>query len=145
VLFEPLEFLEKLAALRPRPEVTLLLSHGGLAPQAEWRRQVVAYGRTESQDPEARGAGMFPVCEGTRPGCQPRYWAGAALMRRAFEIDVLACPRCGGRLRLIATVEDPRGIRRILTHLGLPPEASSPDPSRSPPGPTADLVCDTRA
>jgi uncharacterized protein YbaR (Trm112 family) len=28
-------------------------------------------------------------------------------MRRAFGIDVLACPRCGGRLRLIATVQDP--------------------------------------
>jgi uncharacterized protein YbaR (Trm112 family) len=35
-------------------------------------------------------------------------------MRRAFDIDVLACPRCGGRLRLIATVEDPDAIRAIL-------------------------------
>jgi len=35
-------------------------------------------------------------------------------MRRAFDIDVLACPRCGGRLRLIATVEDPEAIRAIL-------------------------------
>jgi uncharacterized protein YbaR (Trm112 family) len=32
-------------------------------------------------------------------------------MRRAFDIDVLACPRCGGRLRLIATVEDPGDSR----------------------------------
>jgi hypothetical protein len=32
-----------------------------------------------------------------------RHWAWADLMRRAFDIDVLACPRCGGRLRLIAT------------------------------------------
>src|SRR5437870_1593204 len=35
-------------------------------------------------------------------------------MRRAFDIDVLACPRCGGRLRLIATVEDADAIRAIL-------------------------------
>ena len=35
-------------------------------------------------------------------------------MQRAFEIDVLACPRWGGRLRLIATVEDPREIRDVL-------------------------------
>jgi hypothetical protein len=34
-------------------------------------------------------------------------------MRRAFDIDVLACPRCGGRLRLIAAVEDPEAIRAI--------------------------------
>jgi hypothetical protein len=27
------------------------------------------------------------------------------LMRRTFGFDVLACPRCGGRLRLIALIE----------------------------------------
>ncbi|MEK6661906.1 MAG: hypothetical protein AABY63_08515 [candidate division NC10 bacterium] len=32
-------------------------------------------------------------------------------MQRAFGMDVLACPRCGGRLRLLATVDDPHVIR----------------------------------
>ncbi len=32
--FEPLELLEQLAALTPRPRVNLVLYHGGLAPQA---------------------------------------------------------------------------------------------------------------
>jgi hypothetical protein len=36
-------------------------------------------------------------------------------MRRAFAIDVFACLRCGGRLRVIATVEDPLAVRQILT------------------------------
>ena len=40
-------------------------------------------------------------------------------MRRAFEADVLACPKCGGRMIVLATIEDPAVIRRILTHLGL--------------------------
>jgi uncharacterized protein YbaR (Trm112 family) len=35
-------------------------------------------------------------------------------MRRAFEIDVLACPRCRGRLRLIATIDDPDAVRAVL-------------------------------
>jgi len=43
-----------------------------------------------------------------------RHWAWADLMWRAFDIDVLACPRCGGRLRLIATVEDPDAVRISL-------------------------------
>jgi hypothetical protein len=34
LLFEPAEFLEKLAALTPRPEVHVLLYHGVLAPHA---------------------------------------------------------------------------------------------------------------
>jgi hypothetical protein len=50
-----------------------------------------------------------------------------------YAIDVLACPRCGGRMRVVATIEDPLVIRRILTHLGLPTEASPPRP------PPADL------
>jgi hypothetical protein len=29
LIFEPVEFLEKLAALRPRPEIGLILYHGG--------------------------------------------------------------------------------------------------------------------
>ena len=40
-------------------------------------------------------------------------------MRRAFDIDVLVCPRCHGRLRLIAIVEDPDAIRQILAALAL--------------------------
>jgi hypothetical protein len=43
-----------------------------------------------------------------------RHWAWAALVRRAFDLDVLACPRCGGRLRLIATVEDPEVLAGVL-------------------------------
>ena len=54
-------------------------------------------------------------------------------MRRSFGIDVLACPRCGGRLALIAIVEDPAVIGRILRHLGLQATIPEPCPARSPP------------
>src|SRR2546422_28030 len=60
----------------------------------------------------------------------PRHWAWAALMRRAFDLDVLACPRCGGGLRLIATVEDPEAIRPILAALAESREREG----RAPPG-----------
>jgi len=36
------------------------------------------------------------------------------LMRRAFALDVLACPACGGRLKLIALISDPHTVRAIL-------------------------------
>jgi len=29
-------------------------------------------------------------------------------MQRAFGLDMLVCPHCGDRLRLIATISDPR-------------------------------------
>jgi hypothetical protein len=128
LLFEPIGFLERLAALIPRPESNQLLYHGVLAPHAQWRPRVVAYGRPPTEDPDEGQAGGAPLSDeagGSRGG---RYRAWAVLMRRAFELEVLGCPRCGGRLRLIGTIGDPDVIRKILVHLGL---ALSPD-SRGP-------------
>jgi hypothetical protein len=47
LLFEQLEFMEKLAAIIPRPAVNLVLYHGTLTPRACWRPEVVAYRRAE--------------------------------------------------------------------------------------------------
>jgi len=51
-------------------------------------------------------------------------------MRRAFDIDVLACPRCGGRLRPI--LEDPAVLAKILAHLDRPQLADHPGPAPAP-------------
>jgi len=45
----------------------------------------------------------------------------------------LACPRCGGDIRLISFITDPGPIRKILTHLGEPLEAPHVSPTRGPP------------
>jgi hypothetical protein len=57
----------------------------------------------------------------------------ARLLRRVFDIDLEHCPQCGGELRVIAAIEEPAVIVRILTHLGLPARA----PPRSPARPLA--------
>jgi hypothetical protein len=54
-------------------------------------------------------------------------------MRRVFAWDVLACATCGGRLRFIATIEDPPVVQRILAHLGLPTTVPAARPARPPP------------
>lgn len=54
-------------------------------------------------------------------------------MRRTFDFDVLACPRCGGRLHLIALIEEAKVIGRILRHLGLPTDLPVARPARAPP------------
>jgi hypothetical protein len=40
-------------------------------------------------------------------------------MKRTFALDVLVCPRCGGEMRLVATIIDPAVAERILRHVGL--------------------------
>jgi hypothetical protein len=55
-------------------------------------------------------------------------------MRRTFGFDVLACPGCGGRLRLIALIDQAAVIVRLLGRLGVPTEVPPPRPVRAPPG-----------
>ena len=107
----------------------MLLDHGVLAPHARWRPQAVGFGRSAASEEAAARRAESGASRG------PRYWGWATLMRRAFGVDVLACPGCGGRLRLIATLEDPAVVGKILTHLGLRQPADSPGPAP----PSADL------
>jgi len=68
------------------------------------------------------------------PGyARPKHYTWAALLQRTFAIDVLACPGCGGRLRLVSTIERRAVVKKILRHLGLPADAPEPAPRRHPP------------
>lgn len=56
-------------------------------------------------------------------------------MQRAFELDVSSCPKCSGRMRVLALVDNLKGARRILRHLGMrhpPPESRPPAPLTAP-------------
>src|SRR5262249_5549465 len=103
LVFEPLELLERLAAMTPRPAADLLVCPGLLAARAPGRARVVAYGRV-APEPTALAPPLGAGAEDTKAKSGARAWSWAALMHRAFALDVLACPHCGGRLRLIATL-----------------------------------------
>lgn len=45
--------------------------------------------------------------------------AWAKLIRKVCEVDPLVCPKCGAQMRVIAPIEDPAVIERILSWLGL--------------------------
>lgn len=64
----------------------------------------------------------------------------AKLMARVGEEFPVACPGCGGDIRLIAFITDPGPIRKILTHLGEPLEPPPVSPARGPPTDWGELV-----
>ena len=134
LLFAPVELLERLAVLTPRPRINLILYHGVLAPRAAWRSLVVGHEKAASPGDGATDHVPDPG-ESSHGPCGLRSARWAALMRRSFGFDVLACPRCGGRLRLIALIEEAAAIERILGHLGLPTAIPEPRPARAPPLP----------
>ena len=111
LVFEPSAFLKRLAVLVPRPRVNLVLYHGVLAPRAAWRAEVVR--RQTPVVPADTSATETPV-HAPAPSDHGSGSRWADLMRRAFNFDVLACPRCGGRLRLIALIDESAVTQRIL-------------------------------
>jgi hypothetical protein len=133
LVFEPLELLEKLAALVPPPRFHLVRYHGILAPRAAWRDAVVPATRA-TQDEGTCGCAGNDAAEDAAPedasveqrqrrhGLQPsRYYSWPDLMRRVFSVDVLECPRCkASPMRILAAIHPPEATRKILEHLGLP-------------------------
>jgi Putative transposase len=116
LLLEPLELLERLAALVPPPRRPLVAYHGLLAPHAGWRAAIVP--TAASGD-----AGRAPE---RPPGSGRLSWA--TLLRRVFAIEILVCPHCGGARRILGAVTEPHAVRRLLGALGL---AAQPPPHRS--------------
>jgi len=69
------------------------------------------------------------------PRCVPKLgrlpWA--VLLKRVFLLEVLVCPKCFGRMKIIAVVTASASARRILAHLDLPTEAPRLCSARPPP------------
>ena len=64
-----------------------------------------------------------------------RNYSWAELMRRVWALDVLECPRCFGRMKIVAAIHSSEAIRKILDCLGLPARA----PPIAGPSPDGDI------
>ena len=147
VIFEPLDFMAKLAALVPKPRVNLTRFHGVFAPNSKHRVQVTPAKRGKKPDPpEATNIDWHDKS----PAERHRAMTWMQRLKRVFNIDVEVCEHCGGQVKVIASIEDPKVIEQILKHLKqkaakrdaakeheLPPERAPPlapnlfDPSQS--------------
>jgi len=127
VIFETLDFIARLAALVPPPRLNLTRFHGVLAPNSPYRARIT---------PVRRGRGARPTRpareQDRTPAEQRSAMRWAQRLKRVFQIDVETCPSCGGTVKVIASIEDPPVIERILRHLdskdlpGLWPESRAP-------------------
>jgi hypothetical protein len=131
VKFTPMELMEKLAALVPRPRVHLTRFHGVLAPHFKHRKQIVP----KKPEPPPQLELVQPDQE---PKPEPKRMSWARLLKRVFNIDISICPRCQGRMRILTAIEDPKVIRKILDHLGIPSSPPRLGQPRGPPPTTQD-------
>jgi hypothetical protein len=131
VVLEPLDFIARLAALVPRPRVNLTRYHGVLAPNHRWRGAITPAKR-------GKGAERKKESDDKTPAERHAAMTWAQRLKRAFNIDIETCPRCGGPAKVIACIEEQAVINKMLAHLRekernapVPPQLVPP--SRAPP------------
>ena len=193
VIYEPMELMERLAALVPPPRFNLTRFYGVLAPASTLRPLIVPEDKatiapthpgcrectgtlkrdsdrndSEPLQREREGGTLSPADalkafivakkettvgptnlgygarmetsktdldkSGSKRGKKTRNYSWAQLLERVFEIDILSCPRCGGRMRILCAINSQPAIQKILTCLGLP--------TRAPPVAPANLEMD---
>jgi hypothetical protein len=118
--------IARLAALVPKPRVNLTRDHGVFAPNSHRRTPVLSVvegGETAEEADRTTAAGHVAMTWTQR-------------LKRVFHIDIETCNHCGGAVKIIACIEDPAVVEKILTHLNKQTACAKPAPlheSRAPP------------
>jgi hypothetical protein len=121
--------------LEPHGPATLEL-HGprGASAPAVTNREHEGLGAPSTRQPMRAEPGPSPTTTGagSRALSRERYrLSWSSLLRRVFALDVLDCPRCHDRLRLIAFISQPDVAKKILDHLGFDSRGPPLSPAHS--------------
>jgi hypothetical protein len=124
--------MARLAALVPPPRMRLTRFHGVFAPHSMLRAAVTpAHRGVCGKAPGAQQVTDKPIC--------PRHvtMSWAQRLKRVFGVEISTCARCGGKFKVIASIEEPQVIGKILAHLQstapAPHQAELPLGVRAPP------------
>lgn len=131
VIFEPVDFIARLAALVPKPRVNLTRFHGVFAPNSKHRIHITPAKRGKGGKAQADKA-----WEDKTPPQRHVAMTWMQRLKRVFSIDIEICEKCKGPVKIIACVEDPAVIERILRYLkekAITNNTAHPPPSRAPP------------
>jgi len=96
-IFEPFDFLARLAVLVPKPCVNLTRFHGVFAPNSKYRIQVTPSKRGKGSKRNAEEDGQ---CQSPAERRAAMSWAQR--LKRVFNIDIETCSKCGGAVKVIA-------------------------------------------
>jgi hypothetical protein len=111
VIFEPLDFISRLVSLVPKPRANLTRFHGVFAPNSKYRSKV-----TPTRRGKRKKCHTADEADQT-PAEKRASMTWAKRLKRVFSIEIETCSECGGDVRIVASIEDPAVIRKILAHL----------------------------
>ncbi len=120
----------ELAALVPKPRVHLNRFHGVFPPNSSCRARVTPARRGRG----SQHTGRTDRVEAPTPAERRAAMNWAQRLKRVFGIGIHTCAACGGTVRIIACIEDPEVIEKILAHLDQKTTESPgwPPPCRAP-------------
>jgi hypothetical protein len=144
--FRGFEFVEQLAAHIPPRRVQLVRRYGIYAGKvrAQWMErpaivQLATVGwrsshvvRTDQYGDDANPAGAALEIPDAWGRQRKQSWA--RLLRKIYEVDPFLCPKCSGLMRVVAIIQDPEELRKIIAWAAEKTEVS-PDLLPVGPGP----------
>lgn len=113
MIIEPLDFIDRLAALVSKSRVNLKRFHGVFAPNSKHQALVTPVKRGKGNKPKAADDMQELI-----PAEYRASMSRAQRLKRIFMIDIEACGACGSALKVIACIEDPVVIKQMPS-LGL--------------------------
>ncbi|MEX2444032.1 MAG: transposase [Alkalispirochaeta sp.] len=139
-MFDALEFLAKLTQHIPPKRLQLIRRYGLYASRTKGRweempwiaeRAPDGWKATHRSSAGNDHLGYEPLSdEDKEVGANPRKRAWARLLAKVYEADPFVCPKCGADMKVIAVIEDPDELKRILRHvikIGRSPPGFDPD------------------
>ena len=112
--FDQLEFLARLSAHIPNSYESITRYYGYYSCRAR--------GEHKKREMQSQVSKIEPLPESSRKPSSS--WA--ACIKQIYELDPLECPKCKAPMRILAFVQDPAEIKKIIKSLGLPDSTAPP-------------------
>ncbi len=107
-------FIARVLTQIPEPRIHGVRYFGAYSSKARARRAEELKLQPSSSDNSTEKT-HEPKLSSKQRAALRRRWAH--LIKRVFKTDPLVCPDCGGELRIISFITEPKIIRKILDHL----------------------------
>ena len=132
--------MEKLSAIIPPPYKHQVNYYGCLSSHSNLRPLIIPRQTAVSKD-DAATKNEPPAADENQGGesldshkdektNKSSYIDWASLLKKVFKIDITVCPKCQGRMKVIAVINEKKIIKKILDHMGLGSDPPVVSPSR---------------